>query len=65
MEEQASPRYYLKESLLMVAKHGVPKVFGVTRSTSPAAKFVYRKFGGTSESYQSPWRGAASTLAES
>jgi ribosomal protein S18 acetylase RimI-like enzyme len=44
----------LKESLLMVAKRGVPQVFGVTRSTSPAAKFVYRKFGGTSESYELP-----------
>jgi N-acetylglutamate synthase-like GNAT family acetyltransferase len=44
----------LKESLLVVAKQGAPKVFGVTRSTSPAAKFVYPKFGGTSESYEMP-----------
>jgi N-acetylglutamate synthase-like GNAT family acetyltransferase len=44
----------LKESLLVVAKHGVSKVFGVTRSGSPAAKFVYPKFGGTSESYEMP-----------
>jgi N-acetylglutamate synthase-like GNAT family acetyltransferase len=44
----------LKESLLVVAKQGAPKVFGVTRSTSPAAKFVYTKFGGTSESYEMP-----------
>jgi N-acetylglutamate synthase-like GNAT family acetyltransferase len=44
----------LKESLLVVAKHGVSKVFGITRSGSPAAKFVYPKFGGTSESYEMP-----------
>jgi ribosomal protein S18 acetylase RimI-like enzyme len=44
----------LKESLLMVAKHGASKVFGVTRSTSPAARFVYPKFGGRSESYEVP-----------
>jgi ribosomal protein S18 acetylase RimI-like enzyme len=51
----------LKESLLMVAKRGVPKVFGVTRSTSPAAKFVYRKFGGISESYELPMGDVALT----
>ena len=34
----------LKESLLMVAKHGEPKIFGITRSTSPAARFVYPEF---------------------
>jgi ribosomal protein S18 acetylase RimI-like enzyme len=44
----------LKESLLMVAKHGASKVFGVARSTSPAARFVYPKFGGRSESYEVP-----------
>ena len=44
----------LKESLLAVAKQGASQVFGVTRSTSPAAKFVYPKFGGTSESYKMP-----------
>jgi ribosomal protein S18 acetylase RimI-like enzyme len=44
----------LKESLVVVAKHGVSKVFAVTRSTSPAAKFVYPKFGGTSETYEWP-----------
>ena len=44
----------LKESLLVVAKQGGSKVFGITRSTSPAAKFVYPKFGGTSESYEMP-----------
>src|SRR5271165_439872 len=44
----------LKESLLMVAKHGAPKIFGITRSTSPAARFVYPKFGGRSDSYEIP-----------
>jgi ribosomal protein S18 acetylase RimI-like enzyme len=44
----------LKESLLMVAKHGEPKIFGITRSTSPAARFVYPKFGGRSDSYEIP-----------
>jgi N-acetylglutamate synthase-like GNAT family acetyltransferase len=44
----------LKESLLVVAKHGISKVFGITRSQSPAAKFVYPKFGGTSENYEMP-----------
>jgi hypothetical protein len=29
-------------------------VFGITRSTSPAAKFVYPKFGGKSENYELP-----------
>jgi N-acetylglutamate synthase-like GNAT family acetyltransferase len=44
----------LKESLLLVAKQGITKVYGTTRSSSPAAKFVYPKFGGTSESYELP-----------
>jgi GNAT superfamily N-acetyltransferase len=44
----------LKESLLVVAKQGASQVFGITRSTSPAAKFVYTKFGGTSDSYEMP-----------
>jgi hypothetical protein len=44
----------LKESLLVVARQGASQVFGITRSTSPAAKFVYPKFGGTSESYEMP-----------
>jgi len=42
----------LKESLLLVAKHAATNIFGVTRSTSPAARFVYPKFGGRSESYE-------------
>jgi N-acetylglutamate synthase-like GNAT family acetyltransferase len=49
----------LKESLLMVAKQGVSKVFGITRSTSSAAKFVYPKFGGISESYEIPMNDVA------
>lgn len=44
----------LKESLVMVAKHGASNVFGVTCSTSPAARFVYPKFGGRSDSYEMP-----------
>ena len=44
----------LKESLVAVAKQGASRVFGVTRSTSSAAKFVYPKFGGTSNSYGMP-----------
>jgi N-acetylglutamate synthase-like GNAT family acetyltransferase len=44
----------LKESLLLVAKQGITNVYGTTRSSSPAAKFVYPKFGGTSESYELP-----------
>src|SRR6202030_4358781 len=44
----------LKKSLLLVAKQGITKVYGTTRSSSPAAKFVYPKFGGTSEIYELP-----------
>jgi hypothetical protein len=51
----------LKESLLAVAKHGVLNVLGITRSTSSAAKFVYPKFGGISESYEMPMGDVALT----
>ena len=51
----------LKESLLAVAKHGISNVLGITRSTSSAAKFVYPKFGGTSESYEMPMGDVAMT----
>ena len=44
----------LKESLLIVAKHGLPKVFGITPFHKPLAKFVYPKFGGKSENYELP-----------
>jgi GNAT superfamily N-acetyltransferase len=36
----------LKESLLLAAKAGCPIIHGVTRATSPAAKFVYPKYQG-------------------
>jgi ribosomal protein S18 acetylase RimI-like enzyme len=36
----------LKESLLLAGKAGCPVIHGVTRATSPAAKFVYSKYHG-------------------
>ena len=50
----------LKESLLAVAKQGVSRVFGITRSMSSAAKFVYPKFGGTAEKYEMALEGGSS-----
>ena len=41
----------LKESLLLAAQGGAEVLYGVTRANSPAAKFVYPKFGGTAVSY--------------
>ena len=41
----------LKESLLMAAGAGTTNIFGVTRITSQAGKFVYPKFGGTATSF--------------
>jgi ribosomal protein S18 acetylase RimI-like enzyme len=41
----------LKESLLLAAKAGCPEIHGITRATSPAAKFVYPKYGGKSSPY--------------
>ena len=43
----------LKESLLLAAKAGCPLIHGVTRATSPAAKFVYPKYKGKSAPYVS------------
>src|SRR5258708_39824408 len=41
----------LKESLLLAAKAGCPIIHGVTRATSPAAKFVYPKYQGKPSPY--------------
>jgi hypothetical protein len=41
----------LKESLLLAAKAGCAAIYGVTRGTSPAAKFVYPKYGGKPSPY--------------
>jgi hypothetical protein len=41
----------LKESLLLAAKGGSTLIQGVTRATSPAARFVYPKYGGKSSPY--------------
>jgi predicted GNAT family acetyltransferase len=41
----------LKESLLLAAQGGAEVLFGVTRTTSPAARFVYPKYGGISVPY--------------
>jgi ribosomal protein S18 acetylase RimI-like enzyme len=41
----------LKESLLLAAKAGCPLIQGVTRATSPAAKFVYPKYEGKPSPY--------------
>jgi GNAT superfamily N-acetyltransferase len=41
----------LKESLLLAAKAGCRLIFGVTRTTSPAAKFVYLKYQGRPSPY--------------
>jgi len=42
----------LKESLLLAAQGGAEMLFGITRANSPAARFVYRKFGGVSVPYE-------------
>jgi ribosomal protein S18 acetylase RimI-like enzyme len=41
----------LKESLLLAAKAGCTAIYGVTRATGPAAKFVYPKYGGKPSPY--------------
>lgn len=41
----------LKESLLLAAKAGCTLIHGVTRATSPAAKFVYPKYEGKPNPY--------------
>ncbi|HZC35384.1 MAG TPA: hypothetical protein VE242_07210 [Chthoniobacterales bacterium] len=41
----------LKESLLLAAKAGSPLIYGVTRATGPAAKFVYPKYEGKPSPY--------------
>jgi GNAT superfamily N-acetyltransferase len=41
----------LKESLLLAAKAGCNPIHGVTRTTSPAAKFVYPKYEGKPSPY--------------
>jgi N-acetylglutamate synthase-like GNAT family acetyltransferase len=41
----------LKESLLLAAQGGAEVLFGLTRANSPAARFVYPKFGGVQEPY--------------
>jgi GNAT superfamily N-acetyltransferase len=41
----------LKESLLLAAKAGCPLIHGITRATSPAAKFVYPKYEGKPNPY--------------
>jgi len=38
----------LKESLLLAAQGGAEVLFGLTRTNSPAARFVYPKYGGVS-----------------
>jgi N-acetylglutamate synthase-like GNAT family acetyltransferase len=38
----------LKESLLLAAQGGAEVLFGITRTNSPAARFVYPKYGGVS-----------------
>jgi len=38
----------LKESLLVAAQGGAEVLFGITRTNSPAARFVYPKYGGVS-----------------
>jgi GNAT superfamily N-acetyltransferase len=41
----------LKESLLLAAKGGCTLIHGVTRATSPAARFVYPKYDGKPSPY--------------
>jgi len=41
----------LKESLLLAAQGGAELLYGITRANSPAARFVYPKFGGISAPY--------------
>jgi predicted GNAT family acetyltransferase len=42
----------LKESLLAAAQGGAEVLFGITRTNSPAARFVYPKYGGVSIPYE-------------
>jgi predicted GNAT family acetyltransferase len=42
----------LKESLLLAAQGGAELLFGITRANSPAARFVYPKYGGVSIPYE-------------
>jgi hypothetical protein len=42
----------LKESLLLAAQGGAEVLFGITRANSPAARFVYTKYGGVSVPYE-------------
>ncbi len=44
----------LKESLSMVARNGNAKILGITLASSPAARFVYPKFGGIACPYEMP-----------
>jgi predicted N-acetyltransferase YhbS len=44
----------LWRTLQALRQAGLKKMFGVTRRTVPAAKFVYPKFGGVSEPYEQP-----------
>lgn len=41
----------LYQSLQFLRDHGVTKAYGVTKNNSPAAKFIYPKFGSSSEQY--------------
>lgn len=41
----------LKESLILAAHGGAEVLYGVTRENSPAARFVYSKFGGVAAPY--------------
>jgi len=41
----------LQESLSMLQAAGVTRVYGICKDSSPVAKFVYRKFSSTSETF--------------
>lgn len=43
----------LAASLSMLKENGLDSATGITKKSIPAAKFVYHKFGGVSESYES------------
>jgi N-acetylglutamate synthase-like GNAT family acetyltransferase len=42
----------LKESLLLASQGGAEVLYGITRANSPAARFVYPKYGGVSVPYE-------------
>jgi hypothetical protein len=48
--------WMLELSLLALRDHGMKQAYGVSRVYTPSAKFLYPKFGGVSEVWESPVR---------